>query len=212
MTSEKARRSRAKAEPVQPDPTALANAAPSVALLDRDRSLLAFNERVMAMVTREDVPLLERLRYLCIVSSNLDEFFEVRMAPHLSASRSGGGSGLVFEQVSAAAHALVARQYALYNDVLIPQFKRQGIEIVAHGERNTEQRSWVQSYFRREVRPLLVPVSLDPSHPFPMVANKSLNFIVRLQGKDAFGRHNEVHSFPTRRSSDNRKSVVRERV
>ncbi len=163
-----------------------------VALLDRDGSLLAFNERVLAMVTREDVPLLERLRYLCIVSSNLDEFFEVRMAPHLQASRAGHGGLPIFEQISAAAHALVERQYALYNDVLTPLFQRSGIEIVAHGERNAEQRSWVQSYFRREVRPLLVPVSLDPSHPFPMVANKSLNFIVRLQGKDAFGRHNEV--------------------
>jgi polyphosphate kinase len=192
MTSKKARQSRAQAAPAPPEPVALAHAAPALALLDRDRSLLAFNERVMAMVTREDVPLLERLRYLCIVSSNLDEFFEVRMAPHLSALRAGGGTGQVFEPLSAVAHALVARQYAIYNEVLIPQFRRHGIEIVAHGERNTEQRSWVQSYFRREVRPLLVPVSLDPSHPFPMVANKSLNFIVRLQGKDAFGRHNEV--------------------
>ena len=167
-------------------------AAPHVALLDRDRSILAFNERVLAMVTREDVPLLERLRYLCIVSSNLDGFFEVRMAPHMSAARSGGASDPVFVELAAAAHELVERQYALYNDTLTRQFKHQGIEIVAHGERNAEQRAWVQGYFSREVRPLLVPVSLDPSHPFPMVANKSLNFIVRLQGKDAFGRHNEI--------------------
>ena len=163
-----------------------------VRLLDRDRSILAFNERVLAMVTRDDVPLLERLRYLCIVSSNLDEFFEVRMAPHMAAARAVGQAGPQFAQVSGAAHDLVERQYALYNDILIPQFKRKGYEIVAHGERNSQQRTWVQDYFRRDVRPLLVPVSLDPSHPFPMVANKSLNFIVRLQGKDAFGRHNEI--------------------
>jgi polyphosphate kinase len=170
----------------------LNEAAPAVTLLDRDRSILAFNERVLAMVTREDVPLLERLRYLCIVSSNLDEFFEVRMAPHMSAARSGSASEPVFAELAAAAHELVERQYALYNDTLTRQFKRRGIAIMAHGERSAEQRSWVQGYFRREVRPLLVPVSLDPSHPFPMVANKSLNFIVRLQGKDAFGRHNEI--------------------
>jgi polyphosphate kinase len=169
-----------------------AEVAPAVTLLDRDRSILAFNERVLAMVTRDDVPLLERLRYLCIVSSNLDEFFEVRMAPHMSAARSAGASDPVFADLAAAAHDLVERQYALYNDTLTRQFKRQGIAIVAHGERTAEQRDWVQGYFRREVRPLLVPVSLDPSHPFPMVANKSLNFIVRLQGKDAFGRHNEI--------------------
>ena len=177
--------------PAVVEPAQAAEPAP-LALLDRDRSLLAFNERVLAMVTREDVALLERLRYLCIVSSNLDEFFEVRMAPHLHAARGAPSNGRVFEQLSATAHALVERQYAIYNEVLTPQFQDADISIVAHGDRNTEQRRWVQAYFRREVRPLLVPVSLDPSHPFPMVANKSLNFIVRLQGKDAFGRHNEV--------------------
>ena len=187
MTTASPRRKPSRAvEPVADDQSGLLD------LLDRDRSLLAFNERVLAMVTRDEVPLLERLRYLCIVSSNLDELFEVRMAPHLHAARSGPGGSQAFDQIAAAAHALVERQYAIYNDVLIPQFQRCGIEIVAHGERNAEQRRWVQSYFRKEVRPLLVPVSLDPSHPFPMVANKSLNFIVRLEGKDAFGRQNEV--------------------
>jgi polyphosphate kinase len=171
----------------------VSNSGPSqMPLLDRDRSILAFNERVLAMVTREDVPLLERLRYLCIVSSNLDEFFEVRMAPHVIAMRSGGLGFAAFESVSEAAHSLVERQYAAYNDILTPQFKRQSVEIISHGDRNAEQRQWVQAYFRKEVRPLLVPVGLDPSHPFPMVASKSLNFIVRLGGKDAFGRHNEV--------------------
>jgi len=163
-----------------------------IPLLDRDRSILAFNERVLAMASREDVPLLERLRYLCIVSSNLDEFFEVRMAPHVSAMRSGAAGLATFEAISAAAHTLVDSQYAAYNDILARQFRRQGVEIVSHGDRNAEQRDWVQAYFRKEVRPLLLPVSLDPSHPFPMVASKSLNFIVRLGDKDAFGRHNEV--------------------
>ncbi len=164
--------------------------------LDRDHSILAFNERVFDWAARTDVPLLERLRYLCIVSSNLDEFFEVRAAPHITAAQSGETKGpytvASFEALSAIAHDLVARQYALYNESLMPAFAEQGIHIVSHGERSAEQRRWVREYFEREVRPLLVPVGLDPAHPFPQVANKSLNFIVRLKGNDAFGRENEI--------------------
>jgi polyphosphate kinase len=166
------------------------------ALLDRDHSILAFNERVLDWAVRADVPLLERLRFLCIVSSNLDEFFEVRVEPHLEAIQAGDLKGVYsvasFERLAAAAHQLVARQYALYNDELMPAFYRHGIKIVSHGERNPAQRAWVRQYFQREVRPLLIPVGLDPSHPFPQVANKSLNFIVRLGGRDAFGRDNDI--------------------
>lgn len=165
-------------------------------LLDRDQSILAFNERVFDWAARADVPLLERLRYLCIVSSNLDEFFEVRVAPHVTAAKTGDTKGIYspasLESLSAAVHQLVMRQYALYNDVLSPSFAAQGIRIVPHGERSAVQRRWVQEYFQKEVRPLLIPVGLDPAHPFPQVANKSLNFIVRLRGPDAFGRENEV--------------------
>ena len=165
-------------------------------LLDRDHSILAFNERVLDWACRAEVPLLERLRYLCIVSSNLDEFFEVRVEPQLVAARKGEHRGSYtvesFEALSFAAHALVARQYALYNDGLMPLFEKNGIRIVSHGERNPVQRHWVRQYFEREVRPLLLPVALDPSHPFPQVANKSLNFIVRLGGADAFSRANDI--------------------
>ncbi|MEA3393874.1 MAG: polyphosphate kinase 1, partial [Pseudomonadota bacterium] len=165
-------------------------------LLDRDHSILAFNWRVFDWACRSDVPLLERLRYLCIVSSNLDEFFEVRAEPHLSAKQGHDQEGLYteesFDQLSAAIHELVDRQYALYNDELIPAFEKQGIRILSHGERNVAQRRWVKQYFESDVRPLLIPVGLDPSHPFPQVANKSLNFIVRLVGHDAFGRENDV--------------------
>lgn len=170
--------------------------SPSFRLLNRDQSILAFNERVLDWAKRPEVPLLERLRYLCIVSSNLDEFFEVRMAPHLTAHNAGDASAEYnansFAEVSSKAQALVAEQYTLYNEDLMPAFKKHGIEIVSHGDRNTVHRRWVDDYFEREVRPLLIPVGLDPAHPFPQVANKSLNFIVRLGGKDAFGRHNEV--------------------
>ena len=167
-----------------------------IRFIDRDHSILAFNERVLDWARRTDVPLLERLRFLCIVSSNLDEFFEVRAVSHLTAALNnelkGTYSALSFNTLSGIAHDMVARQYALYNDELLPAFARHGIRIVSHGERNTVQRRWVKSYFERAVRPLLVPVGLDPSHPFPQVANKSLNFIVRLGGRDAFGRENEI--------------------
>jgi polyphosphate kinase len=176
-----------------------ATAAPenaAIPFLDRDHSILAFNERVLDWARRPDVPLLERLRYLCIVSSNLDEFFEVRAAPHLTAVQNGERKGSYtvdsFEALAGAAHQLVERQYALFNDELTPAFAKESIAIVSHGDRNVAQRRWVDEYFEREVRPLLVPVGLDPAHPFPQVANKSLNFIVRLGGADAFGRENEI--------------------
>ncbi|RZI76206.1 MAG: polyphosphate kinase 1, partial [Variovorax sp.] len=171
-------------------------APPALTLLDRDHAILAFNERVLDWAYRPEVPLIERLRYLCIVSSNLDEFFEVRAAPHLIAAGTGDHTGNYtvesFERLAATAHTLVARQYALYNDGLMPAFAAHGIEMVSHGDRNPAQRKWVHEYFEREVRPLLIPVGLDPAHPFPQVANKSLNFIVRLAGKDAFGRENPI--------------------
>ncbi|MBN9409132.1 MAG: polyphosphate kinase 1 [Burkholderiales bacterium] len=177
-------------------PARAATDGPPLVLLDRDHSILAFNERVFDVACRPDVPLLERLRYLCIVSSNLDEFFEVRVAPHLKAAQVDDHKGLYtagsWAALSEAAHKLVARQYALYNDELMPAFHAQGIRIVSHGERNEAQRRWVRQHFERDVRPLLVPVGLDPAHPFPQVANKSLNFIVRLSGQDAFGRENEI--------------------
>ncbi len=164
--------------------------------LDRDLSLLAFNTRVLDWAKRDDVPLLERLRYLCIVSSNLDEFFEVRAALHNSVEHPKAlldAAGTNAQQsLSKVAHALVDEQYALYNEVLMPAFAKEGVRILSHGERTLAQHQWVKLFFEREVQPLLLPVGLDPAHPFPQVANKSLNFIVRLSGKDAFGRDNEI--------------------
>jgi len=177
-------------------PTDALHPAAAVTFLDRDHSILAFNERVLDWARRPEVPLLERLRYLCIVSSNLDEFFEIRAAPHLQAMQNGERKGAYtiasFERLAAAAHRLVELQYRVYNEELMPALRRRRIAIVSHNDRTPEQRRWVQEYFEREVRPLLVPVGLDPAHPFPQVANKSLNFIVRVTGKDAFGRENEI--------------------
>jgi len=172
------------------------NADRAVQLIDRDLSFLAFNRRVLELSKQTSVPLLERLRYLCIVSSNLDEFFEVRASLHLKAAQSELTTGTYslgsFERLSQSAHELVNDQYQIYNQNIIPAFAKKGIHILSFSERNEEQSDWVKRYFNQEVKPLLIPVGLDPAHPFPQVANKSLNFIVRLRGKDALGRFNEI--------------------
>lgn len=164
------------------------------ALLNRESSILEFNRRVLAQARRDDVPLLERLRYICIVSSNMDEFFEVRFADYIEATRQpGAGVSLRdLETVAADAHTLIDDQYRAFNDEVMPALQREGIRILNHADRNEAQRQWVDQFFQRQVRPLLVPVGLDPSHPFPQVANKSLNFIARLSGQDAFGRENTI--------------------
>jgi polyphosphate kinase len=170
-----------------------AAAAPAL-LLDRERAILAFNRRVLAQAERADVPLLERLRYVTIVSSNLDEFFEVRFADYIEAvrERDTDAARRDLEALAADAHALIDAQYALFNTQVMPALAREGIVVINHAERNGAQRRWVAEFFEQQVRSLLVPVGLDPSHPFPLVANKSLNFIVRLSGRDAFGRDNGI--------------------
>jgi polyphosphate kinase len=160
--------------------------------LDRELAQIAFNWRVLAQAEDPNVPLLERLRFLCITSSNLDEFFEVRFSsllahqgkftkppPHLKAR---------LDLISAEVHRLVARQYAVLNEKFLPQLSKHRIHLLRHSDRNAAQRAWVKTFFELEVRPLLTPIGLDPAHPFPQVVNKSLNFIVLLAGKDAFGR------------------------
>ncbi len=167
-----------------------------IKLLDRDASILSFNRRVLALAVNPDYPLLERLRFLCIVSANLDEFFEVRMASQLEAMRDNDQKGAItaksFDFVSAEAHALVEKQYHIFNHELMPALAKHGIHLISNNERDVAQKRWVARYFETDVKPLLVPVALDPSHPFPQVANKSLHFIVELGGKDAFGRHNPI--------------------
>jgi polyphosphate kinase len=163
-------------------------------LLDRERSTLQFNRRVLAQARRSDVPLLERLRYVTIVSSNLDEFFEVRVADYIEAVRLPG-SGITQADLAAvaqAAHELIDEQYECFNHEVMPALEAQGIVVLNHAQRNAAQRTWVHQFFEAQVRPLLVPLSLDPSHPFPQVANKSLNFIARIGGRDAFGRQNTI--------------------
>ena len=163
-------------------------------LLNRERSIIEFNRRVLAQAVRDDVPLLERLRYVTIVSSNLDEFFEVRFAGALDAARAPGGSDAWRELMGIAseAHELIDAQYSVFNEQVMPALAQHGIRVVNHAERGPAEREWVARFFEREVRPLLLPVGLDPAHPFPQVANKSLNFIVQLGGRNAFGRENTI--------------------
>jgi len=163
-------------------------------LLSREQAILEFNRRVLAQAARQDVPLLERLRYICIMSSNMDEFFEVRYSDLLEASKVRG-TGIGPEdlaEVSREARQLVQEQYTLFNHTLLPRMRHEGIDLLNHAERNAVQREWVANFFRKQVQPLLTPIGLDPSHPFPQVANKTLNFIVKLGGRDAFGRDNAI--------------------
>lgn len=158
-----------------------------ISLLDRDISTLNFNQRVLSLAQREDYPLLERLRFLCIVASNLDEFFEVRMAQHLEGLRNGDTHGAfttnTYNEITAKAHELVAQKYHLFAHELMPALENSGVLLISGHLRTAEQKRWVAKYFQTDVKPLLVPVALDPSHPFPQVANKSLNFIVQLANK-----------------------------
>jgi len=168
--------------------------------LNRELGQLAFNRRVLAQAENRATPLLERLRFLCIVSSNLDEFFEIRVAG-LKAEIEAGSLAIgpdrmpaaqAFEQVAKEAHALVEAQYRLLNQDILPGLASEGIRFLRRGDLTSAQAEWVKAYFMREVMPVLTPIGLDPSHPFPRVLNKSLNFAVELEGKDAFGRNSGV--------------------
>lgn len=168
--------------------------------INRELSLLAFNERVLAQAYDESVPLLERLRFLCISSSNLDEFFEIRVAglkqlldlgtpPALADTRS------IPEQLAAIheqANALIQRQYECLNAVILPALQRAGVRLVPRHEWTSATEEWLGRYFELEVEPVLTPLGLDPARPFPRIQNKSLNFLVRIEGEDAFGRDSEL--------------------
>ena len=174
--------------------------AARVPLLNRELGILAFNRRVLAQAADESVPLLERLRFLTIVSSNLDEFFEIRVAGIKEQIKLGitdpGPDGMTPKEtlaiVTREARELVTQQFDLLNDVLLPQLAAAGIRFLRRGTWNDAQRAWVHDYFTREVLPVLTPIGLDPAHPFPRVFNKSLNLIVELEGRDAFGRGSRV--------------------
>ncbi|MFC4250230.1 MAG: polyphosphate kinase 1 [Sinimarinibacterium flocculans] len=171
--------------------------APADLFLNRELSLLEFNRRVLEQALDESVPLLERLKFLCIASANLDEFFEIRVAGvqqmaelnPLQRGADGMTPAETLAAISKRAHELVDAQYRLFNDVIIPALDRERIRFVRRSEWSTEQDAWLKNYFHNELMPVLSPIGLDPAHPFPRILNKSLNFIVQLSGKDAFGRN-----------------------
>ncbi len=168
--------------------------------LNREISVLAFNQRVLAQAQNPAIPLLERLKFICIVGSNLDEFFEIRVGGlkeqiklgSLSTSTDGRTAKEVLRLVRENAHRLVEEQYELFNKQLIPALAENGIHFIRRSDWNETQAEWIESYFHREVLPVLTPIGLDPSHPFPRLLNKSLNFAIELEGKDAFGRNSSI--------------------
>jgi polyphosphate kinase len=163
--------------------------------INRELSQLEFNFRVLAQAMDERVPLLERLRYLCISCTNLDEFFEIRVAAVRHAIDYGLGTSpdaltatAALKLIHEKAGELVARQYQYWNDTLRPALAEAGVRILSRESWNAKQRRWLKEYFDEEILPVLSPLGLDPAHPFPRILNKSLNIVVVLQGKDAFGR------------------------
>ena len=185
----------------QPQSTQESETAPDLGApelyLNRELSLLAFNKRVLEQALDESVPLLERLKFVCIASSNLDEFFEIRVAglikmaelnPNQRAS-DGQTPQELLRHIAERAHALVDEQYRVFNDVLLPAMEAEQIRFLRRSEWSPEQDAWLARFFHEELMPVLSPIGLDPAHPFPRILNKLLNFIVQLQGKDAFGRN-----------------------
>jgi polyphosphate kinase len=163
--------------------------------LNRELSQLAFNFRVLAQAQDESIPLLERLKYLCISCTNLDEFFEIRAATVKTAMQfkapllpDNMDPQIALDRIYEISEKLVKDQYQLWNDVLQPALSAEGIRVLNREHWSGEQRRWLHHYFVHDILPILSPLALDPAHPFPQILNKSLNVAVILEGKDAFGR------------------------
>ena len=165
--------------------------------INRELSFLEFNQRVLEQAKDSRVPLLERVRFLCISCANLDEFFEIRVASLKELQEAGavqvGADGLsVGEQLKAIrtrASRLVEEQYEVLNDVLMPELAKNGVVFASPEQWTDAQAKWLEAYFTREVEPVLSPLALDPARPFPKVLNKSLNFAIVVEGEDGFGRN-----------------------
>jgi polyphosphate kinase len=166
-------------------------------LINRELGILEFQRRVLAQAEDAATPLLERLRFLCIFSSNMDEFFEVRVAGLKEQIKAGvttpSPDGFTprqaYREIERLAHDLVEKQYRMLNQAVLPALAAEGVRFIRRTQWSLEQAAWIRDYFYRELMPVLTPIGLDPAHPFPRVLNKSLNFAVELKGKDAFGRN-----------------------
>lgn len=176
--------------------------------INRELSLLEFHKRVLAQAKDTEYPLLERLNFLTIFSRNLDEFFEIRVASliqqmHIAANATGPeGMPLsdVLQKISRIVHEAVEEQYKILNFTILPQLQGHGVHYIQHTDILEKHKVWIKDYFFNEVQPVVTPISLDPAHPFPRLVNKSLNFIVTLEGKDAFGREIDLAIVPAPRS------------
>ena len=176
--------------------------------LNRELSLLKFNRRVLEQAQDKQVPLLERLKFLTIVSSNMDEFFEVRVGvvkqklEHNPDEIGIDGRSIrqLMHDLSCQAHELIKEQYATFNNDLLPELAEENIELRKISLLNTIENEWLQNYFIEQVLPILSPIAVDQARPFPMLLNKALNFIVRIEGKDAFKRKTNLAIIPVPRS------------
>jgi len=176
--------------------------------INRELSILDFHLRVLEQAVDPLHPLLERMNFLLIFSRNLDEFFEIRVAGMMEQLDLGNEShspdGLtpkqVLDSISKTAHEAIDRQYRILNEEILPKLREEDICFLRRGELTPAQSAWVKKYFQEQVAPVLTPISLDPAHPFPRLVNKSLNFIVTLEGKDAFGRQIDLAVVPAPRS------------
>ncbi|HFF3629960.1 polyphosphate kinase 1 [Legionella sp. PATHC032] len=165
--------------------------------INREFSAIAFNQRVLMLANDERVPLLERMRFLSICSSNLDEFFEIRVAGLKEKIAMSSGKltidGLradeAFSQISQKAHALIDQLYNIFNKQLLPALRKENIHFLETDQWTDDIHLWAKHYFKHEILPVISPIALDLAHPLPRLINKSLNFIISLSGKDAFDRN-----------------------
>ncbi|MBA1262231.1 polyphosphate kinase 1 [Stutzerimonas sp. NM35] len=186
---------------------AVPNLDDSSLYIHRELSQLQFNIRVLEQALDESCPLLERLKFLLIFSSNLDEFFEIRVAGLKKqvtyAREQAGADGLqphqALARISELVHEQVDRQYSILNEVLLPELAKQQVRFIRRRHWTAKIKTWVRRYFREEIAPIITPIGLDPTHPFPLLVNKSLNFIVELEGIDAFGRDSGLAIIPAPR-------------
>ncbi len=175
--------------------------------VNRELSLLGFFERVLQMAGRTEIPALERLRFLTICSTIVDEFFEIRVAGVKERAKlgvfrptiDGLGAQELTAEINGRVQRFVATQYALLNESVLPALSDRGVKVIKRMQWTKPQRRWVRSHFREQVLPVLTPLSLDPVHPFPRVLNKALNMFVVLEGKDAFGRSSGYAVLPVPR-------------
>ena len=156
---------------------------------NRELSWLAFNERVLDQAFSPQYPLLERTRFLSFVSSNLDQFYEIRVAGLMQKvdagitrpSLDGSSPQALLKEVRKRAEAMSQREYRCWREKLQPALQQENINFKSVEELTKTEFTWLRAYFRREVYPVLTPLAIDPTHPFPLILNKSLNLLVALR-------------------------------